>query len=129
MIRHNLQPLESLLSDLSMRCFGTRWYNGMEWWGFRALQQGGGPIGRGMVSPQDVSQLREIHEELEGGWMLLAHNRAAYIGRDRWMMAYGGGPDRVVEEARRLERKLGIALEVEDHEWVDGLLQGTRPWW
>ncbi len=130
MQRRNLQPLESLLGELSQRCFATRWYNGMEWYGFRVMQGGPGRVGRGEITPRDVAELREAHEDLDEGWMLYPlHEHAAYIDKHRWMMAYGGGPDRVIQEVRRLERKLELAIDVEDHRRVDGLLQGTIRWY
>lgn len=128
-MRRNLQPLESLLSELSQRCFATRWYNGMTWWGYRFMTSGPQPAGRGQVSAHDIAQLKEAALELEGGWMLYPNQQAAYIDKHRWLMAYGGGPQRVIEDTRRLERKLMAAEAVEDWAWVDGLLQGTRRWW
>ena len=41
-------------------------------------------------------------------------------------MAFGDGPDAVINGTRRLERKLQSALDAEDNAWVDALLQGTR---
>lgn len=128
-MRRNLQPLESILSELSQRCFATRWYNGMSWWGYRFMTTGPQGAGRGQVTAHDVQQLREAAADLDGGWMLYPLGEPGYIDKHRWLMAYGGGPDRVIEETRRFERKLQLALDAEDYGWADALRQGTRRWY
>lgn len=129
MTRHNLQPLQAHLEELSLRCFGTRWYNGMTWWGYRFLETGPQHAGRGQVTMQDIRDLDTAKSDLGGGWMLYPLGYAAYIDHHRWMMAYGGGPDRVIQETRRLETKLQRALDQEDHLRVDQLLQGKARWY
>lgn len=126
MSRRNLQPLEALLSEISLKCWATRWYSGMPWWGFHFMRTGPQGAGRGQVTPQDVADLKTLHIDLDEGWMLYPLGRPAFIDKNRWPMAFGGGPDAVINETRRLERKLQSALDAEDNAWVDALLQGTR---
>jgi hypothetical protein len=128
MTRRNLQPIESILVELSQRCFATRWYNGMSWWGYRFMTTGPQGAGRGQVTAHDIAQLKDAVADFDGGWMLYPLQMPAYLSKDRWMMVYGGGPDRVIQETRRLERKVQLAMDAEDYAWMDGLLQGTRPW-
>lgn len=129
MTHRNLQPLESLLGELSQRCFATRWYNGMAWWGWHFMLTGPQGAGRGQVTAQDVAELRELSTELEGGFILYPMGYAAFIDRDRMVMAYGGGPEKVIQEEARLARKLQLAIDAEDHAWFTGLIQGTRRWY
>lgn len=125
----NLQPLESLLSELSQRCFATRWYPEIPWYGWHFALTGPQGAGRGQVTAADVAELRACQVDLEQGWMLYPYSRAAYIDHHRWLMAYGGGPPKVVDETRRLERKIKPFLDLEDFDRVDALCQGTMRWW
>jgi hypothetical protein len=129
MTRRNLQPLEELLVEISQRCFATRWYNGMEWWGWHFMLTGPQGAGRGQVTAQDVADMRQLSLDLDNGWMLYPLQQAAFMDHHRMVMAYGGGPNKVIEEVRRLERKLQNAMNDEDWARVDGYLQGTRRWW
>jgi hypothetical protein len=128
-MRRNLQPLESLLQDLSQRCFITPWYPEIAWYAWHATLIGPMGMGRGQVSAADVEELRLYRQDLEDGWILYPHHRPAYLDKDRWLMAYGGGPAKVVDETRRLERKLQPFIDTEDWERVDRLLQGTMRWY
>lgn len=129
MSRRNLQPLADHLGELSRRCFATGWYPEMPWYAWHFLRTGPQGAGRGQITPADIAELRDHARDLDGGWMLYPLSRPAYIDNTRWLMAYGGGPRKVVEETTRLERKLQVAMDAEDVDWVDGLLQGTRRWW
>lgn len=125
----NLQPLEGVLSELSRRCFGVRWYPEMPWYGWHFMLTGPQGAGRGQVTKADVDELRACRDELEEGWLLYPLGRPAYIDKHRWLMAYGGGPPKVIEETRRLERKLSLAEQAGDEDRVYGLLQGTVRWY
>jgi hypothetical protein len=129
MTRRNLQPLEELLVDISKRCFATSWYNGMAWWGWHFMITGPQGAGRGQITAQDVADMKLLNEDLDGGWMLYPLQRAAYFDHHRMVMAYGGGPNKVIQETQRLERKLKRAVDAEQWDRVDGFLQGTKSWW
>jgi len=128
-MRRNLQPLESLLQDLSQRCWAVRWYPDIPWYAWHFSLTGPQGAGRGQITAADIEELRTYRADLEDGWMLYPHGRPAYIDRHRWLMAYGGGPAKVIEETRRLERKLQPFIDTEDWARVDALLQGTARWW
>jgi len=126
-MRKNLQPLETKLVELSQRCYGTRWYNGFNWYGYAAMERGPMVVGRAEINAHDVTELRQMHQEL-GGWMLYPLQMPAYVDTTRWRMWFGGGPNVVIENERRLERKLQIFTKAEMWSKVDGFLQGTEHW-
>lgn len=125
----NLVPLEQLLGEISRRCFAVSWYPEIPWYGWYFTDRGPQGAGRGQVTPADVEMLRMCREDLDQGWLLYPLGRPAYIDAHRWLMAFGGGPPKVIEETRRLERKLQLAVDAEDDDRVHGLLQGTIRWW
>ena len=127
-MRKDMAALESLLQDISRRCWGVHWYPEIPWYGWHFAVTGPQGAGRGQISEDDVLDLRDCCEALEGGWIIYPHHRPAWMDQHRWLMAYGGGPQKVVEETRRLERKLQPFIDTEDFARVDALLQGTMRW-
>ena len=127
--RHHLQPLEEILVDISQRCFATRWYNGMAWWGWHFMITGPQGAGRGQVTAADIQEMSLLSQDLDGGWICYPLQRPAYYPKHRMVMAYGGGPQKIIEETRRLEKKLKRALDAEQWDRADALLQGNLNWW
>lgn len=95
------QALAQLISDISMRVFGSEWNTDIEWYVRDAMDNGSYTIrnvdpkadpGAGKLTQSEISQLQQLRKALNDGWvhlegLQLRHHGPQPLGSLRYVTA------------------------------------------
>ena len=83
------EQLEHLMSCISERCWCAEWLDATEHILWKAVTDGPMPWGLGLITEQDISELRRL-AEASGGWIIWKDGApdTEFIPIEQWLRTY-----------------------------------------